>query len=46
MEMIAINKELMPTGQRYIPMSWQKLKGAIKKRPGYKLNWAQVIITD
>ncbi|KAF6024987.1 hypothetical protein EB796_016722 [Bugula neritina] len=42
MEMIAINKELMPTGQRYIPMSWQKLKGAIKKRPGYKLNWAQV----
>ncbi|XP_067952197.1 malignant fibrous histiocytoma-amplified sequence 1 homolog [Watersipora subatra] len=41
-EMIAINKELIPTGQRYIPSSWQRFRSAVKKRPGYKLSWPQI----
>lgn len=41
-EMLAINKELMPVGQRYIPASWQRFRAALKKKPGYKLHWKQV----
>ena len=43
-EMLAINKELIPAGQRYIPASWQRFRAALKKKPGFKLLWKQVRI--
>lgn len=41
-ELIAINKELMPSSQRYIPSTWKKFRNALKKRQGFQLNWTQV----
>jgi len=41
-EMMAIDKKLLPQCQRYIPPSWFKLKAVLKKKQGYKLTWPQV----
>lgn len=41
-ELISINKELLPFCQRYIPAVWHKFRMALKKKPDYQLSWLQV----
>lgn len=41
-ELLAIDTELFPHGQRCIPELWNKLRARLKRRSGYYLSWEVV----
>ncbi len=42
LQLLAVDADLFPRAQRYVPDSWRRLRTTLKKTPGTHLNMAQV----
>ncbi|KAK3102193.1 hypothetical protein FSP39_009514 [Pinctada imbricata] len=42
LELLAINKDLFPHGQRAVPELWCKFRYKLKRQPGFYLQWSKV----